>query len=139
MKKPKTALQNRIRGTGMTQEEFADAVGICQSALQNYLYGHRSWPVPQMVKAAEILNLSAAEAMALFATNMTKRQRRIILGETESTGGGAYGDKSTAQASTAGDAARSLQDARHGYFEDVPAGRAGGCGVRRFRLGGAVR
>lgn len=139
MKKPKTALQNRIRGTGMTQEEFADAVGICQSALQNYLYGHRSWPVPQMVKAAEILNLSAAEAMALFAPNMTKRQRRIILGETESTGGGAYGDKSTAQASTAGDAARSLQDARHGYFEDVPAGRAGGCGVRRFRLGGAVR
>lgn len=139
MKKPKTALQNRIRGTGMTQEEFADAVGICQSALQNYLYGHRSWPVPQMVKAAEILNLSAAEAMALFVPDMTKRQRRIILGETESTGGGAYGSKSTAQASTAGDANRSLQDARHGCFEDVPAGRAGGCGVRRFRLGGAVR
>lgn len=139
MKKPKTALQNRIRGTGMTQEEFADAVGICQSALQNYLYGHRSWPVPQMVKAAEILNLSAAEAMALFVPDMTKRQRRIILGETESTGGGAYGDKGTAQASTAGDAARSLQDARHGYSGNVPAGRAGGCGVRRFRLGGAVR
>lgn len=139
MKKPKTALQNRIRGTGMTQEEFADAVGICQSALQNYLYGHRSWPVPQMVKAAEILNLSAAEAMALFAPNMTKRQRRIILGETESTGGVEHGSKSTAQASTAGDADRPLQDTRHGYFEDVPAGRAGGCGVRRFRLGGAVR
>lgn len=139
MKKPKTALQNRIRGTGMTQEEFADAVGICQSALQNYLYGHRSWPVPQMVKAAEILNLSAAEAMALFVPDMTKRQRRIILGETESTGGVEHGGKGTAQASTAGDADRSLQDARHGYFEDVPAGRAGGCGVRRFRLGGAVR
>lgn len=139
MKKPKTALQNRIRGTGMTQEEFADAVGICQSALQNYLYGHRSWPVPQMVKAAEILNLSAAEAMALFVPDMTKRQRRIILGETESTGGGAYGSKSTAQASTAGDADRPVQDARMGYSGDVPAGRAGGCGVRRFRLGGAVR
>lgn len=123
----------------MTQEEFADAVGICQSALQNYLYGHRSWPVPQMVKAAEILNLSAAEAMALFVPDMTKRQRRIILGETESTGGVEHGSKSTAQASTAGDADRSLQDARHGYFEDVPAGRAGGCGVRRFRLGGDVR
>lgn len=139
MKKPKTALQNRIRGTGMTQEEFADAVGICQSALQNYLYGHRSWPVPQMVKAAEILNLSAAEAMALFAPNMTKRQRRIILGETESTGGAEHGRKSTAQAGAAGYADRPLQDARMGYSGDVPAGRAGGCGVRRFRLGGAVR
>lgn len=76
----KSKLQLRMRGTGMTQAEFADAIGVSLSALSNYMRGTREWSVSQMVRGAEVLGLSAAEAVELFGPPLSGRQRQIMMG-----------------------------------------------------------
>lgn len=47
----------------MTQKDLAEAVGIGRPAMNHYLKGHKSMPMPTFFKVAEVLGLTAPELM----------------------------------------------------------------------------
>lgn len=47
----------------MTQKDLAEAVGIGRPAMNHYLKGHKSMPMPTFFKVAEVLGLSAQTLM----------------------------------------------------------------------------
>lgn len=47
----------------MTQKDLAEAVGIGRSAMNHYIKGHKSMPMPTFFKVAEVFGLSPRELM----------------------------------------------------------------------------
>lgn len=47
----------------MTQKDLAEAVGVGRPAMNHYLKGHKSMPMPTFFKVAEALGLSAQTLM----------------------------------------------------------------------------
>lgn len=47
----------------MTQKDLAEAVGIGRPAMNHYIKGHKSMPMPTFFKVAEALGLSAQTLM----------------------------------------------------------------------------
>ncbi|MCZ9884105.1 helix-turn-helix domain-containing protein [Arthrobacter sp. B2a2-09] len=48
---------------GMTQKDLAEAVGIGRPAMNHYIKGHKSMPMPTFFKVAEALGLTAQVLM----------------------------------------------------------------------------
>ena len=42
----------------MTQKDLAEAVGVGRPAMNHYMRGHRSMPMPTFIRVAEVLGLS---------------------------------------------------------------------------------
>jgi len=55
----------------MTQKDLAEAVGIGRPAMNHYLKGHKSMPMPTFFRVAEVLGLTARELM-------TRAESRIV-------------------------------------------------------------
>lgn len=47
----------------MTQKDLAEAVGIGRPAMNHYIKGHKSMPMPTFFKVAEVFGLSPRELM----------------------------------------------------------------------------
>lgn len=47
----------------MTQKDLAEAVGVGRPAMNHYLKGHKSIPMPTFFKVAEVLGLTPRELM----------------------------------------------------------------------------
>ena len=135
----KSKLNLMLRSAGLTQAEFADAMGMSLSALCNRLTGARPWTVAQMVRGAEVLRLSVWEAMELFGPPLSKRQEATL--RKDQNGGGQHAGMQPSAAPTrqARDAGGPVENARAGRCDDGPCVGFGNGGGRRFRLGGAVR
>jgi transcriptional regulator with XRE-family HTH domain len=48
----------------MTQKDLAEAVGVGRPAMNHYLKGHKSMPMPTFMKVAEVLGLTPVTLMA---------------------------------------------------------------------------
>lgn len=48
----------------MTQKDLAEAVGIGRPAMNHYLNGHKSMPMPTFIRVAEALGLTPRELWA---------------------------------------------------------------------------
>lgn len=48
----------------MTQKDLAEAIGIGRPAMNHYLKGHKSMPMPTFMKVAEALGLTPVALMA---------------------------------------------------------------------------
>lgn len=48
----------------MTQKDLAEAIGIGRPAMNHYLKGHKSMPMPTFMKVAEALGLTPVTLMA---------------------------------------------------------------------------
>lgn len=69
-------LKARIMEKYTNQKAFAEALGINESTLSRYLAG-REWKSKTMLKAAELLDIPAAEIEAyFFDLKVVKRQPR---------------------------------------------------------------
>lgn len=57
-----TALSTQIKAElferDMTQKDLAEAVGIGRPAMNHYLKGHKSMPMPTFIRVAEVLGLT---------------------------------------------------------------------------------
>jgi plasmid maintenance system antidote protein VapI len=47
----------------MTQKDLAEAIGVGRPAVNHYIKGHKSMPMPTFFKVAEALGLSPRELM----------------------------------------------------------------------------
>ncbi|MFW0772477.1 helix-turn-helix domain-containing protein [Paenarthrobacter nitroguajacolicus] len=48
----------------MTQKDLAEAIGVGRPAMNHYLKGHKSMPMPTFMKVAEALGLTPVTLMA---------------------------------------------------------------------------
>jgi len=48
----------------MTQKDLAEAIGVGRPAMNHYLKGHKSMPMPTFMKVAEALGLTPVALMA---------------------------------------------------------------------------
>ena len=56
----------KIRGKYLKLEDFASDLGINSTTLNNKLMGRTDWKREEMIKAAELLGLSAEEILHYF-------------------------------------------------------------------------
>ncbi|WP_284763427.1 helix-turn-helix transcriptional regulator [Arthrobacter sp. efr-133-R2A-63] len=56
---------------GMTQKDLAEAVGIGRPAMNHYIKGHKSMPMPTFFKVAEALGLTAQVLMERAETRLS--------------------------------------------------------------------
>lgn len=61
-----TALILKIRGKYLKLEDFANDLGITVCTLRNKLSGRNDWKREEMIKAAELLDLTPEEILAIF-------------------------------------------------------------------------
>ena len=47
----------------MTQKDLAEAVGVGRPAMNHYIKGHKSMPMPTFIKVAEVLGLTPGELL----------------------------------------------------------------------------
>lgn len=53
-----TQIKVELVERGMDQKDLAEAVGVGRPAINRYLKGHQSMPMPTFFKVAEVLGLS---------------------------------------------------------------------------------
>ncbi len=66
MERDYTALVLRIRGKYFKFEGFANDLGITISTLRNKLMGKNDWKREEIIKAAELLDLTPDEILSYF-------------------------------------------------------------------------
>ena len=58
-----TQIKMELAEREMTQKDLAETVGVGRPAMNHYLKGHKSMPMPTFFKVAEALGLTAQELM----------------------------------------------------------------------------
>lgn len=58
-----TQIKVELAERDMTQKDLAEAVGVGRPAMNHYIKGHKSMPMPTFFKVAEALGLTAQELM----------------------------------------------------------------------------
>jgi transcriptional regulator with XRE-family HTH domain len=56
----------------MTQKDLAEAVGIGRPAMNHYMRGHKSMPMPTFLKVARALGLSPDDLMSRVVSRIAK-------------------------------------------------------------------
>lgn len=62
-------LLGKIAQNGMTQEDYANKLGISRTSLYHRLRGKRTFTVDNIKKTVNIFDLSPDEMMSIFFTN----------------------------------------------------------------------
>lgn len=58
-----TQIKVELAERDMTQKDLAEAVGVGRPAMNHYIKGHKSMPMPTFFRVAEALGLTAQELM----------------------------------------------------------------------------
>lgn len=58
-----TQIKVELAGRDMTQKDLAEAVGVGRPAMNHYIKGHKSMPMPTFIKVAEVFGISPRELM----------------------------------------------------------------------------
>jgi len=61
---------------GMTQKDLAEAVGIGRPAMNHYMMGHKSMPMPTFFAVAEAFGLSPRELMERAEARIARPEAR---------------------------------------------------------------
>jgi len=62
-----TQIKVELVERGMTQKDLAEAVGVGRPAMNHYLKGHKSMPMPTFLKVAEALGITPPALMQRIA------------------------------------------------------------------------
>lgn len=67
-----TQIKVELAERDMTQTDLAAAIGVGRPALNRYMKGHQSMPMPTFCKVARVLGLSPAELMTRAVDRVPK-------------------------------------------------------------------
>jgi transcriptional regulator with XRE-family HTH domain len=67
-----TQIKVELVERGMDQKDLAEAVGVGRPALNRYLKGHQSMPMPTFFKVAEVFGMTPRELMQRAESRIDK-------------------------------------------------------------------
>lgn len=71
-----TQIRVELTERDMTQRDLAEAVGVGRPAMNNYLKGHKSMPMPTFLDVAEALGLTPDVLMLRVAERVRQSEAR---------------------------------------------------------------